>query len=179
MKLTSQHIEALRAANRVVMQEIREIETRGDPVPPEFHHARITEICAVAAAALDRFLEGRKEAAKRINPLTCKWVITYTDVLDPYGIWASPECMGRDFVVSDENSEGEVSSDDLSKEQRRILRERIQREAGMPVLSSLANVGSGYQVMPMPSSSDPRQRGFESQEEFEEKVALLVSKRKC
>ena len=155
MKLTAQHVEALRAADRIVARAVDEKAARGESIPDGFHRARLTELCPEAAAALHCFLEGRKAAAKRIDPLTCEWAVTFSNDMDPYRIWVHENyCIGRDFVVWDESSDGEIYSCDLSEEQRVVLRERIEREAGMPVLSSVANIGRGWQVMPMPSSRD-------------------------
>ncbi len=86
------------------------------------------------------FLKDQGRRSKRIDPHSCK-LNTFLDDLDPYGITGQCGSVGRNFVVWDDNSNGEIEAPDLSPEQGRILRERIEREAKKPVLHSLQTLG--------------------------------------
>jgi hypothetical protein len=161
--LTEEHILDIRSAHSAIMDEVDAMK-RSSPGqrdfsefgPPGYYRSRLAELCpADALDAYDRFLKDRREAAKRIDPLTCNWYVTFTDCTDPYCITGHCGCVGRDFAVWDDNSEGEIESHDLSPEQYGALRERIEREAKKPVLSSFSITPAGVQMMPMPSSSDP------------------------
>jgi hypothetical protein len=162
--LTREHVLAIRAAHGTIMGEVDQMlaacqtaEERHelDPFgPPGYYNRRLDELCpADALDAWDRFLKDRREAANSIDPLTCNWCVTFTDCLDPYGIAGGEGgCIGRDFVVWDDNSNGEIESVDLSPEQYNALSERIEREAKRPVLSSFVITPDGAERMPMPSS---------------------------
>jgi hypothetical protein len=163
--LTEEHVLAIRTAHRAIVDEVNrmaaacatpEERRKLDPFgPPGYYRCRLVELCsAEAIQAWDRFLEDRKDAAKRIDPYTCSWLVTFTDMFDPYGIIGAPCCVGRDFVVWDENSNGEIENCDLNEDQYKTLRERIEREAKAPVLSSCVITPGGGQRMPMPSSKD-------------------------
>src|SRR5260370_17714638 len=87
--------------------------------PPGYYRCRLAELCSADALdAWDRFLEDRREAAKRINALTCNWRVTFTDYLDHYGIARGDRgCIGRDFVVWDHNSNRDPESHNPSPDQ--------------------------------------------------------------
>ena len=163
--VTDAHIDAIRAAHRTIMGEVDQMKAaclsqderdKLEPFgPPGYHRRRLAELCPAALEAYDRFLEDRREAGKRIDPHTCRWSVTYIDLIDPYGILGVGYYIGRDFVVGDDNSDGPIESIHLSDEQAAALRERIEREAKKAVLSSVVGTPSGFQLMPMPSSRDP------------------------
>jgi hypothetical protein len=163
---TDEHSRDIRAAHDTIMREIdvmaqaENFKDNGGFGPPGYYRRRLTELCpAEALAAWDSFLDERGEAAKRIDPLTCSWRVTFTDSTDPYCITGNCGSVGRDFAVWDDNSDGEIESHDLSPEQYDALRERIEREAKKVVLSSFSITPAGVQMMPMPSSNDPE--GFQ------------------
>jgi hypothetical protein len=80
---------------------------------------------------LQRWLAGRKEAAKLIDVATCEITGCYGQILDPYGVLElTPEerCVGKNLFVRSPDSGGWVSISDLPEESSRALHERIERE---------------------------------------------------
>ena len=152
--LSAEHIGAIRSAHDTVIAEIYTMPPPGNrgengpPFgPPGYYDRRMAELCPAAAlSAWERFLDDRREAAKHIDPLTCNWAMTFTNCLDPYGITGGEGgTIERDFVVWDDSSNGKIQSCDLSSEQYEAVRERIQREARGPVLSSFVMTPAGVQ----------------------------------
>jgi hypothetical protein len=153
---TDEQIRAIEAAVHTIRQEIDlmpQPETSNDNRSEYFCH-RLFELVPVEAIVA-WVLDNRKEAAKRIDPFTCSWRVTFGDCTDLWCTAESCKCVGPDFVVWDDDSIGEIESHYLSPEQYGALRERIEREAKRPVLSGFSDTPEGIQIMPMPSSSDP------------------------
>jgi hypothetical protein len=76
----------------------------------------------------------RKEAGLKIDPETAEVARTYTDVLDPYGVYPPPEecCIGRDYFARSPGSDIWVWFGDLPKETRDALWERHKHELAFP-----------------------------------------------
>ena len=84
----------------------------------------------------EAWLVTRKAAGEAIDIATCKLCVSTVQVLDPYGYRGAagtfPEegdCIGRDYFVCSENSDGWIWYGDLPKEKKHALDERIKREA--------------------------------------------------
>src|SRR5579871_2859215 len=96
--LTEEHVTDIRTAHRTVMHEIKQMKGVSEFGPPEYYNRRLAELCpAEALQAWNPFRADRRETAKRIDPLTCSWQVTFTDILDSYGISGAGGCIGRDF----------------------------------------------------------------------------------
>jgi hypothetical protein len=76
------------------------------------------------------WLEGRKEAGRRIDPNSAdvEFTFRWAQVLDPYGVLnltPKERCVGRSYFACSPDSEGWVSFDDLPDKTREELWRRI------------------------------------------------------
>ena len=83
---------------------------------------------------VERWLAGRKEAGRKIDPETAEIVCVFAQTLDPYGVYPKiPEGywqVGRECFVRSPGSKGWVLWDDLPAATRRALTKKQESKKG-------------------------------------------------
>ena len=85
---------------------------------------------------LEQWLASRKEEGLKIDPATAEVEWTYTQVLDPYGVYPDlPEdcrCVGRAYFARRPGSDIWVEFDDLPERTRHALWNRHKSKLAFP-----------------------------------------------
>ena len=109
-----------------VVEPLVKIGPLDDPLFPVFNEKREARL-----QEMKPFLEGRKEAGRRIDPNSTDLAFGYffAELDDPYGVLhLAPECscIGRRYFARSPDSGGWVDFDDLPDETADVLERRIR-----------------------------------------------------